>query len=99
MNRLTLSPFHTDVPDPTGQSQSPSQASALTSPTAGAGGGPGLLGATGGATGAGGPSKPTYAKRGKITIVACVPCRKRKTKVPLDPSPTAGSLRLLVLGH
>ncbi|KAL9092482.1 MAG: hypothetical protein Q9159_000829 [Coniocarpon cinnabarinum] len=26
------------------------------------------------------PSKPTYAKRGKITIVACVPCRKRKTK-------------------
>jgi len=23
----------------------------------------------------------TYAKRGKITIVACVPCRKRKTKV------------------
>ena len=25
--------------------------------------------------------KTTYAKRGKITIVACVPCRKRKTKV------------------
>jgi hypothetical protein len=27
-----------------------------------------------------GQSKPTYSKRGKITIVACVPCRKRKTK-------------------
>lgn len=27
-----------------------------------------------------GPSKPTYSKRGKITIVACVPCRRRKTK-------------------
>lgn len=27
-----------------------------------------------------GPGKPTYSKRGKITIVACVPCRKRKTK-------------------
>ena len=26
------------------------------------------------------PGKPTYSKRGKITIVACVPCRKRKTK-------------------
>lgn len=26
------------------------------------------------------PNKPTYSKRGKITIVACVPCRKRKTK-------------------
>lgn len=26
-------------------------------------------------------SRPTYSKRGKITIVACVPCRKRKTKV------------------
>jgi Fungal specific transcription factor domain/Fungal Zn(2)-Cys(6) binuclear cluster domain len=24
--------------------------------------------------------KPTYSKRGKITIVACVPCRRRKTK-------------------
>jgi len=31
--------------------------------------------------GGGGSSKPTYAKRGKITIVACVPCRRRKTKV------------------
>ncbi|KAF2669508.1 hypothetical protein BT63DRAFT_262961 [Microthyrium microscopicum] len=28
----------------------------------------------------GGSSKPTYSKRGKITIVACVPCRRRKTK-------------------
>jgi hypothetical protein len=27
-----------------------------------------------------GSGKPTYSKRGKITIVACVPCRKRKTK-------------------
>jgi Fungal Zn(2)-Cys(6) binuclear cluster domain len=27
-----------------------------------------------------GQGKPTYSKRGKITIVACVPCRKRKTK-------------------
>ncbi|OCL04980.1 hypothetical protein AOQ84DRAFT_299807 [Glonium stellatum] len=27
-----------------------------------------------------GPNRPTYAKRGKITIVACVPCRRRKTK-------------------
>jgi hypothetical protein len=27
-----------------------------------------------------GPLKPTYAKRGKITIVACVYCRRRKTK-------------------
>jgi hypothetical protein len=27
-----------------------------------------------------GPQKPTYSKRGKITIVACVPCRRRKTK-------------------
>ncbi|KAF2757070.1 hypothetical protein EJ05DRAFT_501611 [Pseudovirgaria hyperparasitica] len=27
-----------------------------------------------------GPNKPSYAKRGKITIVACVPCRRRKTK-------------------
>jgi transcription factor-like protein/Zn(2)-Cys(6) binuclear cluster domain-containing protein len=27
-----------------------------------------------------GSSKPTYSKRGKITIVACVPCRRRKTK-------------------
>ncbi|KAF2142065.1 uncharacterized protein K452DRAFT_26023 [Aplosporella prunicola CBS 121167] len=26
------------------------------------------------------PMKPTYAKRGKITIVACLPCRRRKTK-------------------
>ncbi|TKA73117.1 hypothetical protein B0A49_03413 [Cryomyces minteri] len=31
--------------------------------------------------------KPTYAKRGKITIVACVPCRKRKTKVRLNMLP------------
>jgi hypothetical protein len=30
--------------------------------------------------GAPAPNKPTYSKRGKITIVACVPCRKRKTK-------------------
>ncbi|KAF1980896.1 hypothetical protein K402DRAFT_425854 [Aulographum hederae CBS 113979] len=29
---------------------------------------------------AGGPSKPSYSKRGKITIVACVQCRKRKSK-------------------
>ncbi|QDS72658.1 hypothetical protein FKW77_002666 [Venturia effusa] len=28
----------------------------------------------------GGPPKPTYSKRGKITIVACVNCRRRKTK-------------------
>lgn len=28
----------------------------------------------------GGPSRPTYSKRGKITIVACVNCRRRKTK-------------------
>jgi hypothetical protein len=28
----------------------------------------------------GGSSKPTYSKRGKITIVACLPCRRRKTK-------------------
>ena len=27
-----------------------------------------------------GPTKPTYSKRGKITIVACVNCRRRKTK-------------------
>ncbi|KAF2435240.1 hypothetical protein EJ08DRAFT_581095 [Tothia fuscella] len=27
-----------------------------------------------------GPLKPTYAKRGRITIVACVYCRRRKTK-------------------
>src|ERR1700712_5022670 len=27
-----------------------------------------------------GPNKPVYSKRGKITIVACVPCRRRKTK-------------------
>jgi hypothetical protein len=27
-----------------------------------------------------GPLKPTYAKRGKITIVACIYCRRRKTK-------------------
>jgi hypothetical protein len=40
-----------------------------------------------GGQGAGGPppgggqnTKPTYAKRGKITIVACLPCRRRKTK-------------------
>ncbi|KAB8337010.1 hypothetical protein FH972_021314 [Carpinus fangiana] len=39
------------------------------------------LGAGGGGGGKGGPGgKPTYAKRGKITIVACVPCRRRKTK-------------------
>ena len=31
--------------------------------------------------GSGTGQKPTYAKRGKITVVACVPCRKRKTKV------------------
>lgn len=37
---------------------------------------------SGGGKGSG--QKPTYAKRGKITIVACVPCRKRKTKVRLD---------------
>jgi hypothetical protein len=30
-----------------------------------------------------GPNRPTYAKRGKITIVACVPCRRRKTKVDI----------------
>ena len=30
--------------------------------------------------GGGGPSRPTYSKRGKITIVACVNCRRRKTK-------------------
>ncbi|TLD39586.1 hypothetical protein E2P81_ATG00573 [Venturia nashicola] len=28
----------------------------------------------------GGPQKPSYSKRGKITIVACVNCRRRKTK-------------------
>ncbi|RDI87158.1 hypothetical protein Vi05172_g2827 [Venturia inaequalis] len=28
----------------------------------------------------GGPAKPIYSKRGKITIVACVNCRRRKTK-------------------
>jgi len=39
-------------------------------------------GGSGGGKGSG--QKPTYAKRGKITIVACVPCRKRKTKVGLD---------------
>jgi hypothetical protein len=27
-----------------------------------------------------GPTKATYSKRGKITIVACVNCRRRKTK-------------------
>lgn len=31
-----------------------------------------------------GLSKTTYSKRGKITIVACVPCRKRKTKVSIS---------------
>lgn len=35
---------------------------------------------SGGAQPPSGPSKPTYSKRGKITIVACVPCRRRKTK-------------------
>jgi hypothetical protein len=34
----------------------------------------------GSGSGAPTPNKPTYSKRGKITIVACVPCRKRKTK-------------------
>ena len=34
----------------------------------------------GGSQPPGGPAKPTYSKRGKITIVACVPCRRRKTK-------------------
>jgi len=52
-------------------------------------GGDGGAGAGGGGGGGGGkaPSsgqKPQYAKRGKITIVACVPCRKRKTKVSED---------------
>ena len=28
-----------------------------------------------------GVGKTTYSKRGKITVVACVSCRKRKTKV------------------
>jgi hypothetical protein len=32
------------------------------------------------------PNRPTYAKRGKITIVACVPCRRRKTKVEMHRS-------------
>jgi hypothetical protein len=47
----------------------------------------GLEGSPSGGGGAGGlppqqpgPQKPTYSKRGKITIVACVPCRRRKTK-------------------
>lgn len=40
----------------------------------------GPLGAPGGGGGAQTPNKPTYSKRGKITIVACVPCRRRKTK-------------------
>lgn len=35
------------------------------------------------------PSKPIYAKRGRITIVACLPCRRRKTKV--GPTPSAPS--------
>jgi hypothetical protein len=38
-------------------------------------------GGNGGGKAPGSGNKPTYAKRGKITIVACVPCRKRKTKV------------------
>ena len=36
----------------------------------------------------GAPGRPTYAKRGKITIVACLPCRKRKTKVGFARSPS-----------
>jgi hypothetical protein len=47
--------------------------------TAGGGGGGG-----GGGKAPGSGQKPQYAKRGKITIVACVPCRKRKTKVSKD---------------
>lgn len=57
---------------------------------------PGSGGGGGGSGGSGGASKHTYAKRGKITIVACVPCRRRKTKVtrPAQPlySPTADGL-------
>ena len=45
------------------------------------GGGGGNAGGGGGGKAPGSGQKPQYAKRGKITIVACVPCRKRKTKV------------------
>jgi len=52
------------------------------SPSTPAGGNGGASGGgSGGGGGKGSGQKPTYAKRGKITIVACVPCRKRKTKV------------------
>ena len=52
----------------------------------GGGGGGGNGGGSGGGGGKapGSGQKPQYAKRGKITIVACVPCRKRKTKVSQD---------------
>ena len=59
-------------------------------PTSGnTGGGSAGGGGSGGGGGGGGKApgsgqKPQYAKRGKITIVACVPCRKRKTKVRKD---------------
>lgn len=69
MNRQQLPEQYPELPGP---GQLGVQGTA--SPSGGGGGG-------GGGGGKGTGQKPQYAKRGKITIVACVPCRKRKTKV------------------
>lgn len=78
MSRQVPNPYH-DLPEPLGLPPSDSQN--FGSPLSGIGNNGGPSGGGGGGTPGGGPAKPTYAKRGKITIVACVPCRKRKTKV------------------